>query len=111
MTKERMTVAEYQKLAPKSGGTQPETVIKKQVRQFLETLGWFVFYNLQGVGAYKGIPDFICVRDGRVVFLEVKTAKGKLSDHQGRFKSLIEMHGGEYRVTRGIDDLRELMER
>lgn len=108
---DRVTAAEGRALMAKSQGQQPETVIKKQIKQYLQLTGWFVFYNLQGVGAYKGIPDFICVKDGQVVFLEIKTATGKLSQHQGKFRGDIESHGGRYVVARCVEDVIGILER
>lgn len=105
---ERVSAAEGRRLLAKSQGTQPETAIKKQVRQYLTTLGWYVFPILQGMGAHKGISDLIAVKDGRVVFLEAKTAKGKQSDNQVKFQAEVESHGGEYRVVRCVEDVMDL---
>jgi len=60
---------------------------------------------LQGLGAYKGIPDLIAVSDGRVLFSERKTARGRQSDYQRKFQADREAAGGEYILCRGADDL------
>ena len=82
-----------------------ETDIRRQGRDYLRIKGWFVFYVLQGLGAYRGIPDLIAVRDGRVLFIELKTARGRQSDHQKKFQADLEAAGGEYILCRGADDL------
>ena len=83
-----------------------EADIRRQVRDYLRIRGWFVFHILQGgVGVYRGITDLIAVRDGRVLFIELKTARGRQSVHQVKFQSDIEAHGGEYVLCRGVDDL------
>ena len=82
-----------------------ETDIRHQVQDYLRIKGWFVFYILQGLGAYKGIPDLIAIRDGRVLFIELKTARGRQSDYQKKFQADLEAAGGEYILCRGADDL------
>jgi len=82
-----------------------ETDIRRQVQYYLRLKGWFVFYNLQGLGSYRGISDLIAVRDGRVIFIELKTARGRQSEHQKKFQADLEAAGGEYVLCRGVDDL------
>ena len=82
-----------------------ETDIRRQIQDYLRIRGWFVFYILQGLGAYKGIPDLIAVKNGRVLFIELKTARGRQSDYQKQFQADLEAAGGEYVLCRGVDDL------
>ena len=83
----------------------PETAIKKMVKQYLQIKGWFIFPLLAGLGAYRGIADFYIIKDGRGIWLEIKTERGKQSDHQVKFQADIESHGGEYMVCRDIQEL------
>lgn len=83
----------------------PEGAIKQHVKQYLKIRGWFIFSILQGMGAYKGIADFYIIKDGRGVWLEIKTPKGKQSEHQIKFQADIEEHGGEYLVCRDLQEL------
>ena len=82
-----------------------ETDIRRQIQDYLRIRGWFVFYILQGLGAYKGIPDLIAVKNGRVLFIELKTPRGRQSDYQRKFQANLEAAGGEYVLCRGVDDL------
>ena len=84
-----------------------ETDIRRQVQDYLCIKGWFTYYNLQGLGAYRGIPDLIAVKSGRVLFIELKTARGRQSDHQKKFQADLEAAGGEYILCRGAEDLQE----
>mgnify|MGYP001080078653 CR=1 FL=1 len=84
-----------------------EADIRRQVRDYLRIRGWFVFHILQGLGCYPGVTDLIAVRDGRIVFIELKTKTGKQSDYQKQFQADLEAAGGEYILCRGIDDLME----
>lgn len=83
-----------------------EADIRRQVRDYLRIRGWFVFHILQGgVGVYRGITDLIAAKGGRVLFIELKTARGRQSEHQKKFQADLEAHGGEYILCRGVDDL------
>jgi Holliday junction resolvase len=84
-----------------------ETDIRRQVRDYLRIRGWFVFHVLQGLGCYLGVTDLIAVKDGRVLFIELKTARGRQSQHQKKFQADLEAAGGEYVLCRGVDELRE----
>ena len=84
-----------------------EADIRRQVRDYLHAKNWFVFHILQGLGAYRGISDLIAVKDGRVLFIELKTARGRQSQHQVKFQADIEAHGGEYVLCRGVDELQK----
>ena len=84
-----------------------ESDIRRQVRDYLRVKGWFVFHVLQGLGCYLGVTDLIAVKDGRVLFIELKTARGRQSQHQKKFQADLEAAGGEYVLCRGVDELRE----
>jgi len=82
-----------------------ENDVKKQVKGYLSLRGYFHFPILQGLGAYKGIPDIIAIKNNRVLFLEIKKPGGRQSIHQKQFQKDIEEHGGEYYVVKSLDDL------
>ena len=84
-----------------------ESDIRQQVKDYLKIKGWFCFHVLQGLGSYKGIPDLIAAKNGRVVFVELKTKTGQQSEYQEQFQADFEAAGGEYILCRGIEDLQE----
>lgn len=86
-----------------------ENDIKRQVKDYLNIKGWFNFHILQGLGAYKGIPDRIAIKDGRVLFIEIKKPDGKQSLNQALFQNDIERMGGEYCLVRCLEDLIEII--
>lgn len=88
-----------------------ETDIKNQIKDYLYLRGWFNFPLTAGMGSYPGLPDRIAVKNGRVLFIEVKTAKGKQSPKQEEFEDRIKEAGGEYYVVRGIDDIQKIIEK
>ncbi|MEK7994731.1 MAG: VRR-NUC domain-containing protein [Planctomycetota bacterium] len=53
----------------------------------------------------RGVPDIICVKDGRYIGIEVKTEKGVLSEHQHEFGRGLMLAGGDYLVARSLDDV------
>lgn len=86
-----------------------ENDIKRQVKNYLNIKGWFNFHILQGIGAFKGIPDRIAIKNGRVILLEIKKPGGKLSEHQQRFKESMERAGGEYYVVRSLEEIMKIL--
>jgi len=82
-----------------------ETDIKRQIKEYLDIMGWFNFPILQGIASYKGIPDRIAIKEGRILFLEIKIPKGKLSKWQQEFQTNIDNAGGEYYVVHNLDEL------
>ena len=95
------------KKPPKYKYKLKENDIKKMVKQYLTLAEWFHFHILAGLGSFLGIPDMIAIKNGRVLFLEIKKPGGKLSPGQIIFRDMILYHGGEYYK---IDDLDRLIE-
>jgi Holliday junction resolvase len=95
-------LAKKLKLKPKAIN---ETDIKRQVKTWLTYMGYFNFHVLQGMGAFKGIPDRIAVKNGVVYFIEVKTPKGIQSEYQIEFQKNIEKAGGRYMLVRSLEEL------
>ena len=95
------------------GGRGPkpvtEAMIQQQIRDYLRLTGWFVVKIHQSLGSYRGIADLYALKNGRSVWIEIKTAKGVLSKHQERFWDDIQLHGGEYYVCRSVDDVQEAL--
>lgn len=85
-----------------------EKDIRNQIQDYLRWQGWFVFYNLQGLGCYPGLSDLVAVKDGRVIFLEIKTPRGRQSKKQKEFQRDLEEAGGEYRIARRLEDVQDL---
>ena len=87
-----------------------ENEVKLQVKQYLSLMGWFSFPLTAGMGSYKGSPDRIAVKNGRVLFLEIKKPVGwKHSDPQKQFQKDINEHGGEYYLIKCLEDLIEAL--
>ena len=85
-----------------------EKDIRNQIQDYLRIKGWFVYYNLAGLGSYPGLSDLVAIKNGKVVHIEVKTPTGKLSEYQQKFRDDVEAHGGEYVVARKVEDVQGL---
>ncbi len=55
--------------------------------------------------AMRGVSDIILLHMGKAVFIEVKSAKGRVSEHQQLFRQKVEAAGCRYVVARSIDDV------
>lgn len=93
---------------PNKRGEPTEKEIQNEIRRYLQIRGWYVIRIQQGMGAHKGLSDLIAVKSGRVVFAEIKTPRGRLSEYQERFREEIAAHGGEYAVLRSVEDAMRL---
>lgn len=83
-----------------------EKDIRRSIKDFLKKTGWFVFPVFQGgMYSYPGISDYIAVRDGIVLFIEVKNERGNQSPDQKNFENNVNDHGGVYFVARSIEDV------
>lgn len=82
----------------------PETIIQNAVKQFLQFRGWYVIRNQQGLGSHKGMADLTACKNGMVVFVEVKTPKGKQSDYQKQFQMDLASRGCAYEIATCVED-------
>lgn len=89
--------------------TLKESEIQSQIRDYLRFNGWFCIKIHQSLGSYKGIADLYCLHDGKELWIEVKTSKGKLSEYQIKFRDDIGRNGGNYIVARSLEDVREYL--
>ncbi|MGB9903068.1 MAG: hypothetical protein ACPLQO_00180 [Desulfotomaculales bacterium] len=88
-----------------------EAQVLREVRGYLEALGWFVFRVHQSLGSHKGISDLIAVKNGRVLFVECKSQheRARQSDEQAEFQRQIEAHGGTYILARRMEDVERVI--
>ena len=103
--------------APQAQAKQPakappvkESDIQRQIKEYLQWQGWYVVKIHQSLGSHKGIADLYAIREGRSVWIEVKTAIGRLSKDQEKYRAEIEAQGGEYYVMRSVEDV-EILKR
>ena len=59
---------------------------------------------LDGMGVCRGFSDLLVISEGRVMFLEVKSRAGRLSDTQERFRDLVQAQGLPWALVRSPED-------
>lgn len=84
-----------------------ESKISRNIVDKLKASGWFVT-KLQTTST-PGIPDLLCIRSGRVVFIEVKQDKGIVSPLQEFRIEDLRKQGMEVRVVRDLNEIIDLL--
>ena len=65
---------------------------------------------LRAEGVMPGAPDLVfAVENGRVIWLELKTSKGTLSDHQIGMRAKLERLGHVWGMARSVDEALEFL--
>ena len=59
---------------------------------------------LVGMGVHSGFADLVILCDGRVLFLELKSLKGKLSPAQEAFRDAVLAQGFGWALVRSLDN-------
>lgn len=74
-----------------------EKVFQKQVEQLAKTLGWTYYHTFNSYRSVSGFPDLVMVNTAqrRVVFAELKSDTGKLSDKQREWIDNLTAAGAE----------------
>lgn len=99
-------------------GSLPEAYIQRDILNWLTESGLLHWRQNSGVVfagnrrinlGEDGLPDIIVIipPSGRVVGLEVKSAKGKLRPTQKEFKARMEQAGGLYYMVRSLTQAKE----
>ena len=88
-----------------------ENMIKAQIKDVLAYKLIFNFPLLQALGAYRGVPDRIIHYKGKVIYLEIKTPKGKMSQHQQEFQRQCIEDGVDYFAVSSIEELEQCLKK
>lgn len=88
-----------------------ESHTKKQIKEYLRSIG--AYYTSPPGGAYgtNGTPDIIACVNGRFVGIEGKYAYGEQSGWQEGRQNKIEKAGGIYIVAYSVEHVRDVIER
>jgi selenophosphate synthetase-related protein len=64
-------------------GTMTEADVQRGITDLLKRLGFTVYHTRFAIGSDRGFPDVVGVRDdGKMVVVECKGPRGRLSDEQ-----------------------------
>lgn len=93
-------------LTPKAGKPFTDVTEKELQSQLFGTkvgiakiMGWACYHTLKSKGSEPGFPDWTLARD-RVIFVELKTEKGRLSEAQIGWVNLLRKADAEVYVVR-----------
>ena len=84
-----------------------ESYIQGKIRACLILNDWFVVKIINA--SPNGMPDLMAIKDGKVIFLEVKTEKGKTSKLQEYQIERLKEMGVKAFVVRSTVDVKEIL--
>lgn len=93
-----------------------ESQIQRQIVDYLQYTGWLVLQTYLGsnrggsVWMTKGLPDICAIKNGRHVWLEIKTPAGRVKPEQEILHQQLRAHGAEIYVVRSLEDCIKALE-
>lgn len=81
-----------------------EAAWQKLVRRWARDMGWIVYHTRYSIGADRGFPDLVLLRPPRLMFVELKSNKGKLRPEQEEWLDNLRACGIEAYVWRPKDE-------
>lgn len=86
----------------------PEAKIEDAACKWAQEESWLAMkFTSRG---RRSVPDRLFIKNGRVVFIEFKTEKGRLTPGQEREKRRLEAHGAEVYVCRTVNEVKLILE-
>jgi hypothetical protein len=80
-----------------------ERQLQDAVIELAEMLKWLVYHTYDSRRSNPGFPDLVMVRGGRLLFVELKSAKGKLRPEQHVWLNALDTCGAEVYTWRPDD--------
>ena len=79
-----------------------EKALLAHVRNAAKKLGWLCYHTHRSDRSEAGFPDLVLIRNGRIIFMELKVEdlkKGKIKDDQQRWiDALLEVCGKNHQI-------------
>ncbi len=85
-----------------------ESRIETDVCVYARSRGWLAL-KFVSPGA-SGVPDRLFIKQGRMIFVEFKTATGTISPLQRHWHRLLEFHGFAVHIVNDIDAGKTLLD-
>jgi len=82
-----------------------ESDIKSQIKDYLDYTGWTHFPLSESMYGTKGVPDRVAIKNGVIIWLEIKRNGNKQSKGQIEFQEMMEDAGGNYCLAYSVEDL------
>lgn len=97
-----MSIVPDAKRALYSAATEKEFL--GMVLRYARLRGWLAIHHFDSRRSQRGFPDVLAVRGGRIVALELKTERGRVTEDQREWiRRLGECAGVEARIVRPSD--------
>jgi VRR-NUC domain len=77
-----------------------ERRFQQQIVEYAELMGWRCYFTHRSDHSPAGFPDLVLVRRPRIVWIEVKAERGRLSDAQRAWINDLADCGQEVHVVR-----------
>lgn len=68
---------------------ESEKDLERAVVELAILNSWLVYHTRDSRGSVAGFPDLVLVREGELIFAELKTEKGKLSSAQQQWLAML----------------------
>jgi hypothetical protein len=88
---------QHPRSATPPGEDLPEAALLAQVRALARQHGWSCYHTRDSRGSDDGFPDLVLVNATRVIFAELKSRTGKLTEQQARWLEMLR-HTGHVEV-------------
>ncbi len=83
----------------------PEKIIQSQVLGWLQYHGWLILRMPPSIYTNaKGLPDAVAIKNGKHVWIEFKSPKGKLSFNQEKLHRIMKEYGAKVVVIKEFDE-------
>ena len=93
---------------------KPAQILTRAIRDYLGMTGWLSWKNQSGgfrvedryiAGQQAGLPDLMAVKNGRLLCIEVKAGRDRLTDHQTAWLANAQAHGAIVIVAHSVDEV------
>lgn len=88
-----------------------EADVRKSIYKWCKIMGWYYYWNLQGMGSKPGLSDLVLIKNGVVIWVEVKKPGGKQSPRQIDFENEITAYGANYVVACSYKDIEDYIKK
>lgn len=82
-----------------------ERDLREQVRDLCKLFGWKLYFSWTSIHSPRGFPDLVLTNpeQKRVIYAELKSEKGKLTEYQREWLETLEACGQEVYLLRPAD--------